>query len=229
MTNRKKFLVLGATGTLGSAVASELETQGAVMYRVGHHSPESGLLQCNVADHRSVHNLAGKVREAIGEDEKLDGIFYGVSRHSFAECQHALRKGTEVYEQTPALAEMLSVEVVGLQIVLEQFAPMIRDGGKFAVATPVFAHPGFADPIFWKALEAARFNLDPFVALKRMQSEWLATWARSRSCKFAIIEVLARLIAEGPITGIILEEMPERFYQRVYMFAQAVSWQLRED
>jgi len=228
MSRAKKFLVLGATGTLGSAVAAELEAQGAVVVRIGHHSPESGL-QCNVADHRSVHNLVGKVQEAIGEGEKLDGVFYGVSRHSFAECQHALRKGTEAYEQTPALVEMLSVEVIGLQIVLEQFASMIHDGGKFAVATPVFAQRGFGDPIFWEALEAARFNLDPFVALKRMQAEWFDAWKCSRSCNFAIVGVPARLIAEGPITGIILEEIPERFYQRVYTFAQVACRQMLED
>lgn len=229
MTNRKKFLVLGATGTLGSAVASELEAQGALVVRVGHHSPESGILQCNVADHRSVHNLVGKVQEMIGEGEKLDGIFYGVSRHSFAECQHALRKGTEAYEQTPALAEMLSIEVIGLQIVLEQFAPMINDGGKFAVASPVFAYRGLGDLSFWQAPAAVDINLCPYVAVKRMQSEWLATWDRSTTCKFALVEVPARLIVEGPITGIIPEELPEHHLQRAYMFAQAACRQLLED
>lgn len=226
MTDRKKFLVLGATGTLGSAVACELEAQGAVVIRVGHHSPESGLLQCNVADHRSVYNLAGKVREAIGE-EKLDGIFYGVSRHSFAECQHALRKGTEAQEQTPALAEMLSVEVIGLQIVLEQFAPMIRDG-KFAVASPVFAFQGRGDLKFSSILETVGINLEPYVAVKHMQWEWLNAWGFSPKCEFAIVEVPARLIVEGPITGIIAE-LPEHYFQRAHVFAQVACRQMLED
>lgn len=229
MFGTKKFLVLGATGTLGSAVASELEAQGAVVVRVGHRSPGGALLYCNVGDHRSVHNLALYVQEVIGESEKLDGIFYGVSRHSFAECQHALHKGTEAYEQTPALVDMLFVEVVGLQIVLELFAPMIRDGGKFAVATPVFANQGLGDPSFWQAPAAVDINLCPYVAVKRMQSEWLATWDRSATCKFALIEVPARLIVEGPITGVIPEELPEHHLQRAYMFAQAACRKLLED
>ncbi len=226
---QKKFLVFGATGTIGSAVATELESREAKVFRVGHHSHEVGNLQCNVADHRSVHNLAVAVQEAIGEGEKLDGIFYGVSRHSFAECQHALHQGTEAYHQTPALAEMLSVEVIGLQIVLELFAPMIRDGGKFAVASPVFAHQGLSDPRFWGNLSAAGINFRPFAAVKQMQSDWIRVWAHSASCRFAIVEVPARLIVEGPITGIIPEELPEHFLQRAYMFAQTACRQMLDE
>ncbi len=221
MTERKKFLVLGATGTLGSAVAYELEEQGAVVYRVGHHSFPPALMGCDVADHRSVHQLVQKVQDEIGEGEKFDGIFYGVSRHSFAECQHALHEKTNAYQQTPALAAMLSVEVIGLQIVLEQFAPIIRDGGEFAVASPTFARQGNGDPSFWRVLDAADINLWPYVAVKRMQSEWLHAWDRSTSCRFALIEVPARLVIEGPVTGIIPGEMPEHFFQRAYMFAKA--------
>ena len=229
MMGNKKFLVLGATGTLGSAVATELEAQGAEVYRVEHRSFHPGIMGCDVADHRSVHNFVAKLREAIGEGEKLDGVFYGVSRHSFAECQHALHKKTEAQEQTPALAEMISAEVVGLQIVLEQLAPMIRDGRKFAVAMPTFACQGFGDPLFWKALDAAGINLWPYVAVKRMQSEWRIAWERSASCKFALMEVPTRLIVEGPITGIIPEALPEHFFQRAYMFAQVACRQMLED
>ncbi len=226
MTERKKFLVLGATGTLGSAVATELEAQGAEVYRVGHRSFHPEMTGCNVADHRSVHNLAVAVQESMGEGEHLDGIFYGVSRHSYAECQHALHEKVQAYQQTPALAEMISVEVIGMQNVLEQFAPMIGDGRKFAVAMPTFACQGFGDHLFWKALDAAGINLLPYVAVKRMQSEWLIAWERSASCKFALLEVPTRLIVEGPVTGIIPEELPEHFFQRAYMFAQVACRQM---
>ncbi len=229
MSRTKKFLVLGATGTLGSAVATELEAQGAEVYRVGHLSSGTGLLQCNVADHRSVHTLVGKLQEALGEGEKLDGIFYGVSRHSYAECQHALYEQTGAYQQTPALAEMISVEVIGLQNVLEQFAPMIRDGGSFAVAMPVFANQGLGDPSFWQVSAVVDINLCPYVAVKRMQAEWLGAWERSASCKFLLTEIPARLIVEGPVTGIIPESLPEHFFQRAYMFAQVACRQLLED
>ncbi|MHB8871049.1 MAG: Rossmann-fold NAD(P)-binding domain-containing protein [Candidatus Doudnabacteria bacterium] len=225
---QKKFLVLGATGTLGSVVATELEAQGAKVFRVGHRSPEIGGMQCNVADHRSVYNIAQKVREAIGSEGKIDGVFYGVSRHAYAECQHARYEDVDAYQQAPALAEMLNAEVIGLQIVLEQFAPMIRDGGKFAVASPVFAHQGHGDPSFWGPVEAAGINLWPYVAVKRMQSDWVYAWTRSPSCRFTVIEVPARLIVEGPITGI-LEGLPEHFFQRAYMFAQATCRLLLED
>ena len=229
MASQKKFLVLGATGTLGSAVAQALRILEQDVILVGHNTFLPQMLGCDVANHRSVHNLAQQVQEAIGQDEKLDGVFYGVSRHSSAECQHALHEVSTAYQQTSALAEMLSVEVIGLQIVLELFAPMIRDGGKFAVASPTFAHQGHGDPSFWNVLDAAGINLWPYVAVKRMQSEWLIAWERSASCKFALMEVPTRLIVEGPVTGSIPEALPEHFLQRAYQFAQVACRQLLED
>ncbi len=228
MASQKKFLVLGATGTLGSAVAQALRILEQDVILVGHNTFLPQMLGCDVANHRSVRNLAQQVQEVIG-DEKLDGIFYGVSRHSAAECRHAWHEETEAFSQTAALAAMLSTEVIGMQIVLEKFTSLIRDGGKFAVASPTFAHQGHGDPSFWNVLESSGINLWPYVAVKRMQSEWLAARARSQSCRFAPVEIPARLIAEHSIIGVIPEGLPVHFLQRAYMFAQTACRQLLED
>ncbi|TSC65523.1 MAG: hypothetical protein G01um101477_437 [Candidatus Doudnabacteria bacterium Gr01-1014_77] len=225
--SQKTFLVLGATGTLGSAVATHLESFGATVLRVGHLSSAAGMLQCDIANHRSVHNLAKRVQEIIGKDQKLDGAFFGVSRHRFAECQHALHCQMDALEQAPALAEMFNAEVLGMQMFLQVFTSTVLGRGRFVLPYPMFCRRGFDDIAFWNALDSADINIRPYIAVKDMQFHLARLWADQ--FQLELYEVPTMFVSERPLTGVIPAGLPEHLVNSAQSVVHATRVALLED
>lgn len=157
-------LVIGASsqGGVGWAVAEQFAREGARVIVAARKldalqvlAAQIGgtALRCDVGDEASVRALAAQLREAGGIDYVVNAAGHPVT-------------GLIASIDTAGLAETAGVEFYGTWFVLRHLAPVMRDGGAFAMISSLSAThvvPGF---VAYAAAKAAANTLVRYAAVE---------------------------------------------------------------
>lgn len=132
----KRILVVGATGTVGSAVAKRLESVGHEVVRAGRHS---GDVQVDIGSEASVHALF----ERVGE---LDAIVSASGHVHFGPIEQMTAEQFDVGLQGKLLGQV-RLALVG--------QAHLRDGGSITLTTGILAQEPIREGANATAVNAA--------------------------------------------------------------------------
>lgn len=179
----KRYVVFGATGSIGtvvcqrllncghnvSAVASTRESLDRLMQVVGDTS-HLDRFQIDVTDALAVANLAGNPLHADGQ---VDGIIYLVGRCPAHGFDDVIAYGLDDLRTTDRLLDDLNLHVVGAQIVFGEFLKDMAPGGTVTFISSALTRvliPGTPKPPSWLKLGhhvAAVAALDAMIVFMR--------------------------------------------------------------
>jgi cyclic-di-GMP-binding biofilm dispersal mediator protein len=113
------FLVVGATGGLGSAIARELEARGAYVLRTSRNSSD---LAADITD----ASQRARVVELVAEHGGIDGLIVASGEVGFG--MHGTLSGSDI-------SRIVDVDLTAPLALVNDLLPHVKDGGNITLIT----------------------------------------------------------------------------------------------